>query len=179
MNEFGYTAWGMDFLRLAEPLSTNRPEPMLPRARSIARNGCVTVSFDGREARATVHRGSEASVVSVEFGPMTRELTLAIADLAVASRGPSEDNHRALNTAGRSTAPTIIGSDCSCRARSPRCLHLLAVLYEVARQVDDTPALALTLQGYGQGTDNAASESMPVSKWLSINEIDPRTFYEV
>jgi len=29
-NEFGYTAWGMDWVRLAEPLRQTRPDPLLP-----------------------------------------------------------------------------------------------------------------------------------------------------
>ncbi|MFW0791559.1 SWIM zinc finger family protein [Gordonia sp. CPCC 205333] len=177
MNEFGYTAWGKDFLRLAEPLASNRPESMLPRARSIARNGGVTVTFDGCEARATVHRGSEASVVSVEFGAMTRELSSALAELTTAPDNLGDGDHRTLLDAGQSPAPTLAGSDCSCRARSARCLHLLAVLYTVTRHVDETPVLALTLQGYGRESADATDHGGPAPRWLPINEIDPQAFY--
>lgn len=180
MNEFGYTAWGMDVLRLAEPMTTTKPEPLLPRARSVARNGGVTTRFDGRDVRATVHRGSEASVVSIEFAPMPRELALAVADLGVEPDALTDERHAALVAAGLSPAPTLAGSDCSCRARSARCLHLLAALYDVTRHVDETPILALRIQGLG--TDDHADpddDTGPARRWQPINTVDPRTFYEI
>lgn len=180
MNEFGYTAWGLDVLRLVEPISATKPEPMLPRARSIARNQGVTAAVDGRDVRATVHRGSEASVVGLEFAPMTRELALAVAALGVDDAALADEHHATLVTAGLSPAPTLTGTDCSCRARSARCLHVLAALYDLTRRIDETPVLALRLQGlgskeYAADHDNAA----PAARWWPVNTIDPRTFYDV
>ncbi len=178
MNEFGYTGWGMDFLRLVEPVSTTKPEPLRPRARSIARNHGVTTTFDGREARATIHRGSEASVVTIEFEPMTRETTVAITTVLGADVGqPTEAHHRALAASGHAPSPTIAGSDCSCRARSARCLHLLALLYDVTAHVDDDPSLALSLQGYGTVEVAGEAVEVPAPRWTPLSEFDPRDFY--
>ena len=55
--EFGYTPWGRDFLRIAEPTDVTKPEPLLPRARSLARNAMTDVRVEGRLIRGTVVRG--------------------------------------------------------------------------------------------------------------------------
>lgn len=178
MNEFGYTPWGTDFLRLAEPIAISKPEPLLPRARSIARNGGVSTAFDGREARATIHRGSEASVVSVEFAPVTRAVSTGVSALDAAPGRLTEEHHATLVAAGTAPAPTIAGADCSCRARSQRCLHLLALLYDITRHVDQDPWLALSLQGYGTGDIGADADSEPPA-WTLISDLDPRRFFEV
>ncbi|WP_448221249.1 hypothetical protein [Gordonia iterans] len=77
--EFGYTPWGRDFLRLAEPLRVTRPEPLLPRARTLARTAITDVQIDGRAIRGTVVRGGQASVATLEFRPMRRETAQAVA----------------------------------------------------------------------------------------------------
>ncbi|MFD6106897.1 hypothetical protein ACFWFQ_30030, partial [Nocardia salmonicida] len=77
-NEFGYTLWGRDWVRLAEPLRQTRPEPLLPRARSIARNDGVGIEIEGRTVRAHLHRGGQASIAHVEVAPLSRAAVTAI-----------------------------------------------------------------------------------------------------
>ncbi|MFE7721578.1 hypothetical protein ACFU44_21325 [Nocardia rhizosphaerihabitans] len=176
-NEFGYTAWGRDWVRLAEPLRQTRPEPLLPRARSIARNDGVRIEIEARTVRAHLHRGGQASIAHVEVAPLARAAVTAIAQAIPDPTVLTDEMHRALLDAGTSPAPTVVSIDCSCSARTARCVHVLAVLYTIARRVDENPRLALELQGYFDATDDAEA---PVQepRWTSINALDPTQFFE-
>ncbi|MFZ2511842.1 MAG: hypothetical protein WAW85_12240 [Gordonia sp. (in: high G+C Gram-positive bacteria)] len=147
--EFGYTQEGRDYLRLAEPMSASRPEPLLPRARSLARHGLQDVEIDGRLIRGTVVRGGEASVAYLEFAPFAPE-----------------------------HPPEIAVVDCSCRARTTRCVHVLALMYETVRRVDDDPRLALSLRGYDEalGAEGGGAGD-PAPKWTALSALDPAIFY--
>ncbi|MFE3544800.1 hypothetical protein ACFXK0_17715 [Nocardia sp. NPDC059177] len=177
-NEFGYTPWGKDWVRLAEPLGQTKPEPMLPRARSIARNHGVRTEIEGRIVRAHLHRGGQASIAHVEVVPLTRDAVTTIARTIPDPSVVTDEMHRALLDAGRSPAPALASTDCSCSARTDRCVHVLAVLYTIARQVDENPRLALELQGYFDATDDIDA---PVQepRWTSINALDPTRFFAV
>lgn len=174
-NEFGYTPWGMDWVRLAEPLRQTRPDPLLPRARSIARNHGVTAEIENRVVRAHLHRGGTASVAHVEIAPLTRATATAMAAL-IDPTLLTDDSHRTLVAADLSPAPTLANSDCSCPARTARCVHVLAVLYDLARRVDEDPRLALSLQGF---FDTAAevTEAAEPAQWTPLAAIDPTTFF--
>jgi uncharacterized Zn finger protein len=175
-NEFGYTAWGMDWVRLAEPLRQTRPETLLPRARGIARNNGVQTTIEGHLVRAAIHRGGQASVTHIEVAPLPRPAITAIAEIIPDTTVLTDDMRRALASADRSPAPVIASTDCSCSARTPRCLHVLAVYYDMARRVDENPRLALEIQGYFQ----AASEDSPVPespRWVPINALDPVGYF--
>ncbi|KAF0847619.1 hypothetical protein [Nocardia caishijiensis] len=177
-NEFGYTPWGKDWVRLAEPLRQTRPEPLLPRARSIARNNGVRTEIEGRTVRAHLHRGGQASVAHVEVAPLSRAAVTAIERVIPDATVVTDDMHRALLDAGHSPAPTVVSTDCSCSARTARCLHVLAVLYTIARQVDENPRLALELQGC---FDAAHGSETPVaeSPWTPVNTLDPARFFSL
>ncbi|WP_067547771.1 SWIM zinc finger family protein [Nocardia crassostreae] len=187
-NDFGYTAWGRDWVRLAEPLRMTKPEPMLPRARSIARNGLVRIEITGAMVRANIHRGSEASVTYFEVAPLPAAAVRAIAELVPAEAVMLTDEHRtAIAEAGITVSPTLSALDCSCRARGERCLHMLATCYALAMRIDENPWLALDLQGYGRilrsagqadGTAEGAAE-IPPPRWIPIDTLDPATFFEV
>ncbi|MVU77366.1 hypothetical protein GPX89_08910 [Nocardia sp. ET3-3] len=178
-NEFGYTAWGRDWLRLAEPLRLTKPEPLLPRARSIARNNGVRTEIEGTVVRSHIHRGTEASVTHLELTTFPRTTIEALAALLPADTLTlSDDLHAAAVAAGISLTPILAGSDCSCRARNPRCLHMLATCYAVVRLIDETPWLALDLQGY-RSTPPPPDTDMPVSipRWTPIDALDPATYF--
>lgn len=176
-NEFGYTAWGMDWVRLAEPLRQTRPEPLLPRARSIARNGGVQLTFEGRIARAAIHRGGQASVTHLEVAPLPRSAITAIAELLPDTSVLTDAMHRTLRDAGISLAPVLASTDCSCSARTARCLHMLSVCYAMARAVDENPRLALDIQGC---FDPAEQDSDPLEplRWVPVNTLDPAGYFE-
>ncbi|MFF3572479.1 hypothetical protein [Nocardia jiangxiensis] len=180
-NEFGYTAWGMDWVRLAEPLRTTRPDPLLPRARSIARNGGVHTEIDGTAVRASIHRGSQASITYLELAPLSPETITAITTrIPTDTVELGDDTHVSLRAAGITVAPTLHLTDCSCTARTPRCLHLLATCYALARQIDENPWLALDLQGYHSSTaEQSPTNETPVPRWTPITSLDPATFFGV
>ena len=177
-NEFGFTPWGRDWIRLAEPLRQTKPEPLLPRARSIARNHGVRTEIEGRTVRAHLHRGGQASIAHVEVVPLTRAAVTTIAHTIPDPSVITDEMHRALLDAGHSPAPALAGTDCSCSARTARCVHILAVLYTIARQVDENPRLALELQGYFDATDDTEA---PVQehRWTSVHALDPTRFFAV
>jgi uncharacterized Zn finger protein len=176
-NEFGYTAWGMDWVRLAEPLRQTRPDPLLPRARSIARNNGVRATVEGRVVRATIHRGGEASLTHVEVAPLSRQTITAIAAIAPDPTLLTDDTHRAISAAGIALGPQLAGTDCSCAARKARCVHVLAVYYEMARRVDEDPRLALAIQDYFAAAPMDSDEPAPQARWTPISALDPRRFF--
>ncbi|MBF6453976.1 hypothetical protein [Nocardia cyriacigeorgica] len=181
-NEFGYTRWGMDWVRLAEPLRQTRPDPLLPRARSIARNHGVQATVTGRIVSAHIHRGGQASVAHLEVAPMPRPAIDAIATII----GPdpvtlTDEMHRGLIDAGTTPAPTLVAVDCSCSARTDRCVHVLAVLYDMARRIDETPRLALEIQGYFTAADAppGAEATVEPARWIPLNTLDPVGWFAV
>lgn len=174
--EFGFTVWGRDFLRIAEPTHVTRPEPALPRARRMARNAMNDVHVEGRLIRGTVVAGDAASVAYLEFAPMGRDAARAVADLVGATPGPSaltDEVHAALGP----QPPELAVVDCSCRARSPRCVHVLALLYETIRLVDEDPRLALSLRGFGDALDGEVPADDRIGPWTPLSALDPATFY--
>ncbi|MQY17592.1 hypothetical protein [Nocardia macrotermitis] len=180
-NEFGYTAWGMDWVRLAEPLRTTRPDPLLPRARSIARNNGVHTEIDGTAIRATIHRGAQASTTYLELTPLSPTTITAISTrIPTDTVELGDETHATLRTDGITVAPTLHLTDCSCAARNPRCLHLLATCYALARQIDENPWLALDLQGFHSAdTEQAPTGDTPAPRWTPIASLDPATFFGV
>ncbi|MEV6321857.1 hypothetical protein AB0M45_11750 [Nocardia sp. NPDC051787] len=176
-NEFGYTAWGMDWVRLAEPLRQTRPDPLLPRARSIARNNGVQFTVEGRVVRATIHRGGQASLTHLEVAPLTRATITAIAAIVPDPSVLTDDMHRAIAAAGIPLAPVLAGTDCSCTARSARCVHVLAVHYAMARKVDENPRLALEIQGYFAAAPRDPGVSAPPARWTPLGALDPSRFF--
>lgn len=178
-NEFGYTRWGMDWVRLAEPLRQTRPDPLLPRARSIARNHGVRTELEGRVVRAHIHRGGQASITHIELAPLSREAVTALAaTVGPAPAIPTDEMYAAVAGAGVSVAPEPAAIDCSCTARTVRCVHVLATFYAVARQVDEDPRLSLDLQGYGREQDpDDSAEPAESPRWVPLNRIDPAVYF--
>ncbi|MCP2279187.1 hypothetical protein SAMN04244553_6410 [Nocardia amikacinitolerans] len=177
-NEFGYTAWGMDWVRLAEPLRQTRPDPLLPRARSIARNNGVQATVEGRVVRAHIHRGGQASVTHLEVAPLSRQAVAAIAEVIPDPTVLTDETHRALVAADVRPAPVLAAVDCSCSARTDRCVHVLATLYDIARRVDEHPRLALEIQGYFEAAHADAEITVEQPRWTPINSLDPDHYFE-
>ncbi|MBU3065944.1 hypothetical protein KO481_31040 [Nocardia sp. NEAU-G5] len=178
-NEFGYTAWGMDWVRLAEPLRTTHPEPLLPRARSIARNAGVHTEIEGTAVRASIHRGAQASVTYLELTPLSGRAITAIAALIPTDTVELGDAaHAAITASGITVAPQPRSTDCSCSARTPRCLHVLATYYALARRIDETPWLALDLQGYRAAAPPTGNDpATPPPRWTPLDTLDPATYF--
>ncbi|MBA8824463.1 putative Zn finger protein [Saccharopolyspora lacisalsi] len=151
-DEFGTTAWGRDWLRLAEPTSIIRPDPALPRARSLARNDRVH-DLDATTGliEATVRDRSRHRVritVPIWDEPLLAKARTVLADQPVG--GDLNDSvHTALKQAGLTLAPdpATRTATCDCTSRKDPCVHLLATYVEFARRLDERPRLALVLRG--------------------------------
>ena len=161
--DFGCTAWGRDWVRLAQPLLQTRPEPLLPRARKLVLSGAVEITVDGRTVRGVVQHGRNAPVVSLEIAPMSREARAEVSGRLSGARPVlSDELHRAITVAGCPLAPVLTGVGCSCSAGTGRCIHVLAVYYEMARRVDDDPRITLELQGFFRTSGDSGGGSPPL-----------------
>ncbi|MFE2421829.1 hypothetical protein [Streptomyces hokutonensis] len=179
-SDFGYTAWGKDWVRLAEPLRQTRPDPQLPRARGLARAGKVEITIDDRTVRALVLHGRNAFTASIELTPMPPETTAAITRRLSGTRPAlTDDLYRTLTDEGRRPAPHIAAIDCTCPAATPRCVHALAAYYEMARRVDDDPRVALDAQGYFRAASQSAGVTTPAppQRWIALNALEPDDYF--
>ncbi|MCG7632296.1 MULTISPECIES: SWIM zinc finger family protein [Gordonia] len=185
--EFGFSRWGAEIVRLAEPIATRSPNPVAPRARSVARNGGVALTVEGRSVSGLVQRGGQASVAHLEFEPMSSATASALRELLGASTEPTDDMHRKLVEAASWSAAGLDVADCSCRARGDRCLHILATLYALAAAIDREPALALRLRDFEGPLDGApgddTSDPDGVSRrtpprWSALTAFDVRDYWQ-
>ena len=181
-SDFGYTAWGKDWGRLAEPLRQTRPDAQLPRARRLARDGKVAITIDGRTVRAVVHHGRTTFTANIELEPMPPETTAAISHRLSGPRPTlTDDLYRTLTADGHRPAPHIATTDCTCPAATPRCVHVLAAYYEMARRVDDDPRVALDAQDYfrasSHGTDAVAAAAAAPQRWVALNALEPDDYF--
>jgi hypothetical protein len=182
--EFGYTRWGAEVVRLAEPLSVRSPEPQAPRARSIARNGGVDLVVDGRSVRGVVQRGGQASVAQLEFAPMTTAAASILRKALGAANEPGDETYRRVVESGAWSQAALDVADCSCRGRGDRCVHILAVLYATAAAIDREPALALRLRDFDvslDATGDAASDPPPDRRhprWTTLTAFDVRNYWD-
>ncbi|BDD82388.1 hypothetical protein TPB0596_21510 [Tsukamurella pulmonis] len=178
---FGFTAFGAAIVRIAEPITARTPNTHAPRARMIARNGGVGLEIDGRQVTARIHRGGEASIAHLEFAAMAPATVAALRKALGARPEPDDAVLAATRAEGHDPAPALEAADCSCRARSTFCVHVLAALYALAVLVDNEPNTVLTLQDFGAAEvaaepDGAAADR-PVPRWTPLASLDARDYF--
>jgi hypothetical protein len=129
--------------------------------------------------RARIHRGAQASVTYLELTPLPAAAVTAISTLIPTDTVELGDTaHAAITAAGIALGPHLRSTDCSCSARTPRCVHVLATYYTLARQVDESPWLALDLQGYRNTTPPAGTDrTTPRPRWTPLDTLDPATYF--
>ncbi|MCX5195926.1 hypothetical protein OOK31_18850 [Streptomyces sp. NBC_00249] len=179
-HDFGYTKWGKDWVRFAETLRQTRPDPQLPSARRMARDGKVQITIDGRTVRAVVHRGRGATVTTVEVAPMSPGATAEISrQLSGVQPVLTDDLYVTIADAGHPPAPKLLAVTCSCPAGTPRCIHELAVYYDMARRIDDDPRIALDVQGFfrGPADSKGVSTAGTQQRWIALNALDPAAYF--
>lgn len=176
--EFGFTAWGADIVRIAEPIEASTPNTSAPRARSIARNGGVTVNVDGRQVTAHVHRGGSASIAHLEIAAMDASVMAALREEIGTRTEPDDAVHAALRARGLRPQTTLEAADCSCSARARMCVHVLAALYAFAAVVDHSPATLIGMQSGDATPDNAAPDA-PAPRWTPVAALDVRDYFSV
>ena len=173
--EFGTTAWGRDWVRAAEPTAVTRPDPALPRARSLARSDRVRdVELAAGRVRAVVADRTERRVQIAL--PTWAPAHLATVRAVLAGAAPGEDLadavHADLVAAGVPLLPDPGSTaSCTCARGGGRCVHVLATCYEVARRLDERPRIALALRGLPAADDRPATARIPLS------HLDPAGFY--
>ena len=174
--EFGTTVWGRDWVRAAEPTAVARPDPALPRARSLARNDRVRdlELAPGRVAAVVPDRTERHVGIVLPTWPPAQ---LATARVVLGGHAAGADLpdavHAALVAAGIPLAPDLgaATTTCSCARSGGRCVHALATCYEVARRLDERPRLALALRGLSD------AGRLPATARIPLSHLDPATFY--
>lgn len=184
--EFGVTAWGRAWLRTVESTAASAPNPAIPQARSLARNGSVhlTTIEAGRVLAEVTVRGKVFPVAvqvpvwtKKDAGAVRRLLDRAGARDRRVSAGELPDALVAdLLAEDIAVAPPIAehAATCGCTGRRRPCVHHLAVLYGLAQKVDEEPAVAVALREKG---GRSAATATPASDWIALTEIDPAGFY--
>lgn len=174
-DEFGTTAWGRDWRRLAEPTSITRPIPALPRARSLARNDRVHhLEITAGRVQATVDDRAQhrvTIVLPIWDGHQTARVHDRLTEAP--TTGDLPDNiHTALRQSGADPGPDpgTLTSLCDCTSRTRPCVHLLALYFELAHRLDEQPRLALTLRGH------PADQQSDTTR-IPLARIDPTSFY--
>jgi uncharacterized Zn finger protein len=174
--EFGTTVWGRDWVRLAEPTAISRPDPTLPRARSLTRRDAVRdLSFAAGSITATVHERAEHPIridLPIWTPADQSRASAAIADQP-AGGDLSDSVHATLRDEELDVAPdpSTLAANCDCASRRRPCLHLLTTYYEVARRLDERPRLALALRGVAETIGKVDTARIPLAS------LDATTFY--
>jgi uncharacterized Zn finger protein len=171
---FGVTPWGRDWVRLAQPTAIARPNPALPKARSLARNDRVeelNLTLGGITATVT-----DKAVRRVRLGlaPWTAaQLAEAQEMLKACPEADLPDSlHAEMSRRGLAPVPRVdeLTTECDCPQRARPCVHTLAVFFEVARRVDESPRLSLVPRGVDGARGTAGSH-------IRLSDIERSTFY--
>lgn len=165
--EFGATAWGRAWVRTVERMD-GPPNPLLPKARSLARNRAVALSVAPGRVDAEVVDGGRVCRVAWEVAPWPD----AAARIAAAHDSPAGDLPDALAAdlaaRGFPVADRPDAATCGCRSRRRPCAHVLAAVYALAQLVDERPVLAIELR-------SVTVSSSP--DWIPVADLDAATFY--
>ncbi|PXX59777.1 SWIM zinc finger protein [Nocardia tenerifensis] len=181
--EFGATPWGRTWTRVVETTTASLPNPLLPKARSIARNHGATLNTEVGAVTAKVVVSGAESTVRIEL-PAWSEETKTDAERLIAKSlaanpglapGDLPDSLEAeFSAAGITFAVPLADqiATCDCRTRKRPCVHILATLYALSMRVDERPRLAVELR-----MDSATVAEEPDPDWIPLSELDPATFY--
>lgn len=170
-DEFGLTAWGRDWIRLAQPISITRPNPALPRARTLARNDKVVEVVITAGAITAEVSGKRKYVVSLSCPTWTEpDIRRAEDILAAVPAGDLPDSVHVECIRRGLVMLEEVTAICDCTQRATPCVHILAVFFEIARRVDEQPLLAFELRGVRGRSDRDATR-------ILIEHIDPANFY--
>ncbi|MBB5153624.1 SWIM zinc finger family protein [Saccharopolyspora phatthalungensis] len=182
MTEYGATAWGQAWLRLAEPTMVTGIDTRLPKARAIARRDAVhgvETEPGGISAHVTV-RGRDYPV-RIRFPTWTEEERKPVGEYLKAhpgaamilSTGDAPDELAA--QLASAPDPDQIEIDCPCRESRRPCMHALATYYALVQHIDEVPALALVLRGF---QPHQAERVLADRAAIPLEELDARGFFE-
>jgi uncharacterized Zn finger protein len=180
--EFGATPWGKAWVRTIEPTTVTAPNPLLPKARSLARNNAVTTlhTQPGCVEAEVLVRGVPHQVRidlplwdAKQEAEAERLITEALVNSPGLASGDLPDALEAdLSRRGIPIATSDQASDCTCPTRRNPCAHILATVYALAQRIDEHPTLAISLR--------ASSRESTVDTgrdWISLTHINTAHFY--
>lgn len=184
--EFGATPWGREWVRTIER-TAGPPNPLLPRARSLARNHTVTVSVTpGRiDAEVVVARATHRVRIDVPPWPEpTRaDVSRLLAEAVQAHGGPAHGGPAhgdlpdalAADLTRRGIAAAVRPDEdtgtCDCRTRRRPCVHVLATVYALAQLVDERPVLTFEARSLD------VPPAGPSPDWIPVADLDAAGFY--
>ncbi|MDV8023099.1 hypothetical protein [Rhodococcus sp. IEGM 1330] len=180
---FGSTPWGKDWVRRVEPIAATRPNPMLPRARSLVRNDSVAVDHSKiGQFRCVVSAGKkvETAVISLpRYAAAERKSVLHV--LARHARGGAtsgdlpDEVHAELVASKLSPVPDATVTSCSCSGRIDPCLHVTAATYAIGLIVDQMPTSALAVRGVDLSATTGSTD-FP-RRWMPIESVDAGSYF--
>lgn len=165
---YGVSRWGRAFVDVVEGAHTGDVDRRrITQARRYFR--------DHHAERVRIVDGRvTASVRGSQLDPFEVTLTSRPVDTeTVVSLLRDRDATGDLMTLARGEQPTVLGeliiptesadiaADCTCPDESPRCIHTLCVAYEVAAEIDRSPATLLTVMGTDIAALLAAASDRP------------------
>jgi len=181
--EFGCTPWGRAWVRTVESTTAVGPNPMLPKARSLARNHAVTLSTGTGRLYADVSASDAVQRVRIDLprwpartqAETERLIAKATADAPGLAVGDLPDTLEA--DLARHNISFAVGLDeqvaaCDCRTRRRPCVHILATIYTLVQLIDERPALAIELR-----SSDTKLASLADLDWVELTEIDAASFY--
>ncbi|ALL79928.1 hypothetical protein AD006_32370 (plasmid) [Pseudonocardia sp. EC080610-09] len=187
--EFGTTAWGRAWLRLAEPITAGSIDTRLPKARALPRRGYVENLVTGpglvdalvrvrdREYPVRLSFDLWGTWAHERIAAFVREDPTAV-QLLTSGDAPDE----LADAVGEAIAPTPdeLDARCPCRERCRPCLHQLGVLYALVQRIDEEPVTALALRGWEwaaiDGEPGADRGTGPRDR-IPLASLDPFGFY--
>jgi uncharacterized Zn finger protein len=184
--EFGATGWGRAWVRAVESTAVTAPNPLLPKARSLARNDAVSTldTAAGRITAEVVDRGATHRVVldiplwtGQVRAVVDRLVDRALVDNPGLAPGDLPDalaTELARRGIDIAVPPARQTADCTCVSRKTPCAHVLAVHYALAQRVDEQPALALALRTPHRAT---STQRQADPDWIELAELAPAGFY--
>ncbi|MDJ0363185.1 SWIM zinc finger family protein [Rhodococcus sp. H29-C3] len=183
--EFGATIWGRDWVRLAEPMQISKPNPRLPKARSLARNGHVEIGpLAAGTIRCAVTAGSTTETVSISIPSYLPDEIRAVtalqasADAIEAKGGDLPDTlHAQLAEGELSAVPSTADCQCTCRSRAQPCVHKLATFYVLSQRIDEKPSLALELRGIATVRELPSRTALCTERWAALTKIDMAYYF--
>ncbi len=150
MRGYGLTAWSRAMLAAIDrPDDTRR----VGKARNYFRERkVIDVRVRPGKVNALV-QGSQVEPFETSLTMRTVEADTVVAllrernatdDLLAVARG---EQPKTLGSLVLPTEPADVRGDCTCPDDEPRCIHVLALGYEMAAQIDKSPSVALTMMG--------------------------------
>lgn len=180
---FGSTPWGKDWIRRVEPIAVIRPNPMLPRARSLVRNDAVAVDSSKIGGfRCVVSAGKKVEIAQVSvprYGAAERKSVLRILARytrgGIASGDLRDEVHAELVARKLPPVPDTCETSCTCSGRIQPCLHVTAATYAISLIADQIPMSALAVRGVDLTATSTSTDSP--RRWMPIESVDATAFF--